>query len=419
MALDLSQHPCFNADSRHKTGRMHLPVAPKCNIQCNYCDRKYDCANESRPGVTSTVLTPQQGLVFVEKALAKMPQLKVVGIAGPGDPFANPAETMETLRLVRDKYPEMLLCVATNGLNAEPYAEEMAQLQVSHVTFTVNAVDPAVGEKVYAWVRDGRQIFRGRAAAEHLWERQRAAIIAYKQRGVTVKINTIIVPGVNDHHVEAVAAAMRDLGADIMNCIPLYPVADTPFEVCGPVDPEALKNLRANVGKMLPQMSHCARCRADAVGLLGADNNEMTVLMSAVASNAFAAEHKPYVAVASLEGLLVNQHLGHATKFWIYRQGAKEPEFVEMRYAPEAGGGMERWQELGKTLSDCRAVFVNACGRAPRWALEQTGLKVIEMSGFINEGVNSFYHSGEVPLAMRKQYQSCGSGCSGNGMGCS
>ena len=25
---------------------MHVAVAPACNIQCNYCNRKYDCANE-------------------------------------------------------------------------------------------------------------------------------------------------------------------------------------------------------------------------------------------------------------------------------------------------------------------------------------------------------------------------------------
>ena len=53
-----SAHPCFDKEARHKNARVHLPVAPKCNIQCNYCNRKFDCVNESRPGVTSSVLTP-------------------------------------------------------------------------------------------------------------------------------------------------------------------------------------------------------------------------------------------------------------------------------------------------------------------------------------------------------------------------
>ena len=71
-----------------------------------------------------------------------------MGIAGPGDPFANPDETLETLRRVRAKYPEILLCVATNGLNLPPYLDELAKLKVSHVSITVNAVDPQIGAKI-------------------------------------------------------------------------------------------------------------------------------------------------------------------------------------------------------------------------------------------------------------------------------
>ncbi len=46
----IQQHPCYSKEA-HQYARMHLPVAPACNIQCNYCNRKYDCSNESRPGV--------------------------------------------------------------------------------------------------------------------------------------------------------------------------------------------------------------------------------------------------------------------------------------------------------------------------------------------------------------------------------
>lgn len=53
-------HPCFQESCHGKYGRIHLPVAPACNIQCAYCDRRYDCANESRPGVTSEVISPEK-----------------------------------------------------------------------------------------------------------------------------------------------------------------------------------------------------------------------------------------------------------------------------------------------------------------------------------------------------------------------
>ncbi|STS91888.1 nitrogenase cofactor biosynthesis protein NifB [Klebsiella variicola] len=62
---------------------MHLPVAPACNLQCNYCNRKFDCSNESRPGVSSTLLTPEQAVLKVRQVAQAIPQLSVVGIAGP------------------------------------------------------------------------------------------------------------------------------------------------------------------------------------------------------------------------------------------------------------------------------------------------------------------------------------------------
>jgi len=57
---DLDNHPCFNKKASASYGRVHLPVAPHCNIQCNFCNRIYDCANENRPGVTAKVQTPSE-----------------------------------------------------------------------------------------------------------------------------------------------------------------------------------------------------------------------------------------------------------------------------------------------------------------------------------------------------------------------
>ena len=184
---NINNHPCFNVHAKGTCGRVHLPVAPDCNIKCNYCNRKYDCVNESRPGVTSSVLTPDQAVLYLERVLEKAPNITVAGIAGPGDAFAKPKGTMETLRLIRNRFPEILLCLATNGLNVAPYIAELAELQVSHVTMTVNAVDPEIGARIYSWVRDGKVIYRGIDAAKLLLARQLEAIAALKAHGIVVK----------------------------------------------------------------------------------------------------------------------------------------------------------------------------------------------------------------------------------------
>jgi nitrogen fixation protein NifB len=45
----VKNHPCYSEEAHHHYARMHVAVAPACNIQCNYCNRKYDCSNEAAP----------------------------------------------------------------------------------------------------------------------------------------------------------------------------------------------------------------------------------------------------------------------------------------------------------------------------------------------------------------------------------
>ena len=274
MAVNIINHPCFNQGVKGRFGRVHLPVAPRCNMKCNYCNRKYDCVNESRPGVSSTVLSPQQALAYLEKVLEAEPRITVAGIAGPGDPFANAAETMETLRLIRERYPDIILCLATNGLNIRPYIEQLVELSVSHVTVTVNGVSPHVVRELYAYVRNGDVVCHGMNAAEFLLERQIAAITCLKQKGVTVKVNTVVVPGKNDFHIEEIAVAMNKLGVDYLNCLPLLPHENTAFAEIPEPGPQRMEELRKQAEQHLPQMRHCTRCRADAVGLLGKDGGK-------------------------------------------------------------------------------------------------------------------------------------------------
>lgn len=263
------RHPCFNRDAIHAYARIHLPVAPRCNVQCRFCDRKFSCVNESRPGVTADVLTPRQALERLRLSVQKIPNISVVGIAGPGDPFANPEETLETFHLVRRDFPGLMLCVSSNGLNLLPYVDDIADLGVSHVTVTVNAVNALIGKDIYEWVSVCGKAIGGEQAASLLWERQKKAIIALSSRRVIVKINTVCVPGINDAHIPEISRTVAALGASLHNIIPLIPVRGTPFAGIGEPSREMMGEIRRMAKLYLPQMEHCSRCRADACGLLG------------------------------------------------------------------------------------------------------------------------------------------------------
>jgi nitrogen fixation protein NifB len=319
----------------------------------------------------------------------------------------------------------MILCVATNGLNVTPYVDEMAELKVSHVTLTINAVDPEIGGDIYAWVRDGKRPLRGAEAAAVLSARQMDALVKLKDRGITVKVNTIIMPGVNDDHIPDIAKKVSALGADLMNLMPLVPVKGAAFEELPAPDAMTTARLRLQCGQLLPQMTHCARCRADAVGYVGEGMSleQHEALRRHAGRGEAAVEARPHVAVATMEGALVNQHLGEADRFIIYEQeGGADGVFrlKGIRPAPPQGGGDARWAALAEALKDCRALLVSAAGPTPMKLLTEHGLKVIEMEGLIDEGLRAVFAGQPIPAGMKRRFTGCGAGvtCKGTGTGC-
>lgn len=261
-------HPCFGGN-HHKNGRMHLAVAPKCNIKCGYCTRRHDCANESRPGVTSRLLTPGDAIERVREVMASPvtgPIIKVIGIAGPGDPLFN-EETFDTFRLVDQEFPHLIKCLSTNGLLLPDKMPVLEALGLHSLTVTLNALDPRVGSRIYSHVHYDGVTYKGEEAAAMLIRNQLTGIRLAAALGMTIKINTVLIPGVNDDEIPAISRTVKELGAFVMNIMPLIPQAD--FAHIEPPSAERLDALRQANEKTIGQFKHCKQCRADAVGLIG------------------------------------------------------------------------------------------------------------------------------------------------------
>lgn len=273
----IRNHPCYSADAHHHFARMHVPVAPACNIQCNYCNRKFDCSNESRPGVVSRVLKPEQAVRKVAAVARRLPELSVVGVAGPGDPLANSRRTLLTCRLLREQFPDLRLCLSTNGLALPEHVEQLGELGIEHVTVTMNAIDPAIGARIHPWVFHNHQRYGGEEGAALLLRQQLAGIEQLAARNVLVKVNSVLIPGLNDEHLPAVSNAVRQRGAFLHNIMPLISAAEhgTHFGLSGqPVPSTAqLQAVQARCAGDMPQMNHCRQCRADAIGFLGEDQS--------------------------------------------------------------------------------------------------------------------------------------------------
>ncbi|MBF2018565.1 MAG: nitrogenase cofactor biosynthesis protein NifB [Hydrococcus sp. C42_A2020_068] len=430
----ISKHPCYSEEAHHHYARMHVAVAPACNIQCNYCNRKYDCANESRPGVVSELLTPEEAAHKVLVIAGKIPQMTVLGIAGPGDPLANPEKTFRTFELIAQKAPDIKLCLSTNGLMLPDYVDRIKQLNIDHVTITINMVDPKVGEKIYPWIRYKRKRYKGLEAAKILHERQMEGLQALQEADILCKVNSVMIPGINDEHLIEVDEVIRSKGAFLHNIMPLIsaPEHGTYFGLTGQrgPTPKELKALQDKCSGNMKMMRHCRQCRADAVGLLGEDRSQEFTkekfmemapeydfqkrqevhagIEEAKAAQKAEKERKAalrkandaplpkiLVAVATKGGGVVNQHFGHAKEFQIFEINGTEAKFVGHRkvdlYCQGGYGEEASLDGIIKSIADCKGVLASKIGSCPQDELRKAGIEPFEGYDTITKVAFDFY----------------------------
>jgi len=421
----VQDHPCYSEQAHHHFARMHVAVAPACNIQCHYCNRKYDCANESRPGVVSELLTPDQAVRKVLAVAANIPQMTVLGIAGPGDPLANPERTFATFRKLTEQAPDIKLCVSTNGLALPQQIDELCRHNIDHVTITINCVDPDIGAEIYPWIFWNNRRIKGRKGAQILIEQQQKGLALLVARGILVKVNSVMIPGVNDQHLTEVSRVVKEKGAFLHNVMPLIaePEHGTFYGVMGQRGPthDELQALQDRCAGDMNMMRHCRQCRADAVGMLGEDrgaeftlerveemtidypaamvtraayqqqalatlaaqrqkSGEQAIALSSIGGRK-AAPRPILMAVASSGGGVINQHFGHAHEFLIYEASATDVRFIGHRKvdpycegSSTCGEGEGALQRTLHALQGCEAVLCAKIGYEPWEALEQVGI---------------------------------------------
>lgn len=259
------KHPCFALGKKSTSGRIHLPISPTCNIECRFCDRKIN-DYEKRPGVTREVIKPEEAIDVIRRSLELCPDITVAGIAGPGDTLASDY-ALETFRLIKETFPSLIKCMSTNGLLLSEKADEVIEAGIDSLTVTVNAVDPEIEAKLNSGILYHGRHYTGVEAAEILIKNQLEGIKKISDAHITVKVNTVLVPGINDEHIEQIAKTVSEAGAHIYNIIPLIPQHEL-SQCRAPSCPE-IDKARQKAEKYIDVFRHCQRCRADAIGVPG------------------------------------------------------------------------------------------------------------------------------------------------------
>jgi nitrogen fixation protein NifB len=239
---------------------------------------------------------------------------------------------------------------------------------------------------------------------------------------VLVKVNSVLIPGINDHHLQAVNAEIKKRGAFLHNIMPLIsdPAHGTHFGLNGQrgPTPQEVKAVQDAIGGGARLMKHCRQCRADAVGMLGEDLSQETFApaeapaidtqkrkeyrelvdqeradrrrAAAVATDALqavaVAETARLVAVCSKGGGRVNQHFGHASEFQIFEVDRTGVRLVGHRragrYCQGGDGEDEVLDAVIAALDGVSAVLCAKIGRCPAERLEQAGIKTVEDYAF-------------------------------------
>ena len=257
-------HPCFNEKMHDKVGRAHVPVAPKCNIFCNFCTRDIN-NEEDRPGVTSCIMKPDDAIAHIDDVTADGP-ISVVGVAGPGDSLAN-EETFEFFEKMAEKHPDLIKCMSTNGLLLPKYADRLAELGVNSVTVTINAIDPDIAVDIYSFIKYGGKVYKDYDAVKILIQNQLDGVEKAAANGMVVKVNSVLIPGLNDEHIVEIAKEVKNRGASLMNILPLIPLGK--MKNYSRPDCSMMESVREQVEEIIPVFRACTQCRADAYGIPG------------------------------------------------------------------------------------------------------------------------------------------------------
>ncbi len=264
-------HPCWSdcRDSRYE--RVHLPVAPRCNLRCRFCtpETRSACHTQSpRPGSAERVMTVEQAYSRLIEELSRRPRLQVVAVSGPGEPLYN-AETFRLLQMISQSDLNVHLCLSTNGVLLAQYVELLSQSCVETVSVSIHTCNVDTATRIYKWAIADHRVLTGQEMGEYIIQNQLQGIEQAADAGIHIKVNTVFIPGINSDEIVSVARAVSERGATLQNVMPLRPCGE--LSSCRPPTSEEVNTARDAASTYIRQFNLCAGCRSDVIGVPGTD----------------------------------------------------------------------------------------------------------------------------------------------------
>ncbi|MBE0527536.1 radical SAM protein [Candidatus Thorarchaeota archaeon] len=264
-----AHHPCFAESRKELWARIHLPVAQHCNVKCIFCDQSIGSScHTSKPGFANSLMEPQDAISRAMEEVENDSSLRIIAISGPGEPLAN-EETFTTLEGIRKQNESLNFCLSTNGVLLEDCVPRLLELGVTSISVSVNAIFPETAASIYDWARIDGKVTRGKEMGRIVIKKQFAGIKRAAALGMIIKVNTILIPGINTNDIDYLSKEVANFGASLQNIVPLIPCGKN-LGLRSPTANE-LGCARLTGSKHIRQFTQCKQCRSDVVGIPGKD----------------------------------------------------------------------------------------------------------------------------------------------------
>ena len=168
---------------------LRISVTDKCNLRCTYC-----MPLEGLPWMPKDELLTYEEIAEVVRTMAGM-GLRKVRITG-GEPLVR-RDLPELVRMIAD-VPEIEdLSLSTNGVLLDRFADELREAGIQRVNISLDSLQPERVDAIARRPGSFPKIMAGFDAAERVGF-------------APIKVNVVLMGGVNDDEVEAFAAITRE-----------------------------------------------------------------------------------------------------------------------------------------------------------------------------------------------------------------
>lgn len=181
-----------------KASYLRVSVTDRCNLRCTYCAGAGDFIPHP------DILRYEEIITFMD--MARNMGIEKVRFTG-GEPFVRKGFA-DFLVEAATRFPEMELCVTTNGTMLVNDVERLAAAGIRRLNISLDTLD----KEKYARIT-GRDLF----------DRTRSCIDRCLDAGMTVKVNAVAMKGINDDELPAFVEFARNNPVD-MRFIEFMPV---------------------------------------------------------------------------------------------------------------------------------------------------------------------------------------------------